>query len=123
MKDANSMDRKSLFSFGQQSFDNWRNFVLLEEIPPTEASFLNWLIALWVQIFVLSIVLIVGIFKLYQQSKKIHNDVINSSQKRSSRNDHVQSPESIYIAGLHDLVRSYYQCSVLEFREVKHIIM
>ena len=106
------------FIFVQRVFEDWRNFVLLEEIPLLEAGFLNWLIALWVQIFLLSIVLIIGILKLYQQSKQIHNDVINPPDKRSSDNNQEHLRGSLYIAGLHDLVSSYYQCNDLSFREV-----
>ena len=110
-----------VYGFGQYSFDNWRNFVLLEQIPPIESSFLNWLIVLWVQIFLLTIALVIGFWKLYQQSNQIHNDVINPSNKISSQNKHAPSRKNLYIPGLHNLVSSYYQCKVMAFREVKKI--
>ena len=109
-------------SFGQYTYDSWRKFVLLKEIPKIEAVFLNWMTALWVQIFLLLILLIVGFLKLHRQSKIVHSDVLSTSGDRSRKGKTEGLSNVLHVPGLHDLVLSYYQYLVLNFREVRYHI-
>ena len=106
--------------FGQYTYDSWRKFVLLKEIPKIEAGFLNWMFGLWVQIFLLLIVIIVGYFKLYRQSRKVHGDVRSRSLDKSRQSTHEDSRNALHVPGLHGLVASYHQYLVLNFREVEN---
>ena len=109
----------SAFIYGQYIIESWRNFVLLQKIPSIEASNLNWLVALWIQIFLVAIVLIIGIYKLYRQSKKIHEDVLSSIGYEKHGNQLNYSGKGLYITELHSSVATYYQSLVLRFREVQ----
>ena len=107
-----------LNGFGQYALEGWRNFILLEEKPKIEAGFSIWINALWMQISLLVFVLLIGFFKLYQQSKQLYNDIINPD-KTERPNNKSQSRERLYIDGLHDLVSDYYRCKFLELSKVK----
>ena len=102
----------NIYGFGQYAFDNWRNFILLKEIPAIEEGLLNWLIVLWVQIFLITVALTVGFVKLYQQSQQIHKELLCPSKKRSHQRHGSKSNESLYLAGLNDLVSAHFQCKV-----------
>ena len=101
--------------FGQYVLDCWSNFVNLKEVPKIQAEFLPWVIALWIQILLLTIFLIVGFWYLYRRSKKIHKDASEESDSKSNHEGNRQPGQGLYISGLHDLVSTYYKCQVLIF--------
>ena len=101
-------------SFGQFIFDAWQNFVYRKEIPRIENKFMNWMIALWVQIFVFEVVLIFGYLKLYKASKIAHNMEVNSIKQPTTSTYH----NGLYIPDLQELVSSYHYYFDLASREV-----
>ena len=108
----------SAFIYGQYMIESWRNFVLLQKIPSIEASNLNWLAALWVQIFLVAVVLIIGIYKLYRQSKRIHEDALSSIENEVVGNQVNGSKNWLYITELHSSVSTYYKSLGMGFQEV-----
>lgn len=112
------MEANFATSFGQYTFDSWRNFVLLKTFKRTEEGFMKWMIALWVQIFLLFVFLLIGYIKLYQQSKDAHNEVFNNKDKRRVSKKNTESSNGLYIPGLHDLVSSYNQFLYRNSKEV-----
>ena len=99
----------SIYGQGHKTFDYWRNFVLLDEIPAIEAIHMPWMCTLWMQAFVVLILLIVGILKLYFEAKKLNSESIESARQNIAQSNEDDSHRTWYISGLYNVVLDYYQ--------------
>ena len=112
------MDANFATSFGQYSFDSWYNFVFFKRFLRIEGYFMKWMIALWTQILIFFVILIVGYFKLHKQSKDAHKEVFSNGNKRRVSNKNKDSTNGLYIPGLHDAVSSYNEYLFRQSKEV-----
>jgi len=101
---------KSLYGFGTKLFDAWRNFVLLEEIPAIQATHLPWMYALWLQVLILCIILIVWFGKLYLESKNLNNNCVQQARKVTiPKVFKADSEDRLYVTGLFNKVLGHYR--------------
>ena len=114
------MDANFATSFGQYSFDSWYNFVFLKRFLRIESYFMKWMIALWTQILIFFVILIVGYIKLHKQSKDAHKEVFSNGNKRRVSKKNKDSSNGLYIPGLHDAVSSYNKYLFRQSKEVSY---
>ena len=112
------MDANFATSFGQYSFDSWYNFVFFKRFLRIEGYFMKWMIALWTQILIFFVILIVGYFKLHKQSKDAHKEVFSNCSKRRVSKKNKDSTNGLYIPGLHDAISSYNEYLFRQSKEV-----
>ena len=89
--------------------DNWREFVLLKEIPLIQEQFLPLICALWIQIFLVLSFLIIVFIKLYRESTKLNEDTEDGRKEEPPNNQPRNSKDILYVTGLHDAISDYYR--------------
>ena len=92
--------------------EEWRIFNMMKEIPEIEANVLPWLYALWLQVGVLFLFLMVTFALLKKESIKLNKEAISerSDSVTPSKMESRAKPthEAASIKGLHAAVKKYY---------------